>query len=114
MDVRTMTPAIGKWAGRATALLAFLFWGGFFVEHLTEWFLRPGGRFPPPWVWAGQALHLAMLIGLALMIKWDKLGAAVTVIASVAFFLTIGVWPMPFCLMNLVPIACFTVYWLAR
>ncbi len=115
MTRRNLISAIGKWGGRVTAALLALFWGGFFVEHLSEWFMRGGGQYPPPRVWAGQAFHLAMLVGLALMVRWDRLGAVVTAVGSVAFFLWIGYrGPVTLPLMNLLPIACFTVYWLAR
>jgi hypothetical protein len=115
MTSRNLVGEIGKWGGRLTAALLVLFWGAFFVEHLTEWFMHGGGQYPPPRVWAGQALHLVMLVGLAMMVKWDRIGALVTVVGSAAFFLWIGYRrPLALPLMNLVPIACFTVYWLAR
>jgi hypothetical protein len=115
MRTKTLLVAVGKWGGRLTALLLLLFWGAFFVEHLSEWFLRGDGRYPPAWVWTQQAFHLGMLVGLALMVKWDRLGAAVTVISTVAFFSIIGYHGSPTLpLLNLLPIACFTVNWLAR
>jgi hypothetical protein len=96
-----------RWAGRGIAMLLLLFWGAFFVEHLTEWFLGSGGR-PPLHVWIGQACHLIMLIGLALMLRWDRLGSIVTALGTTAFFASIGYRGFPFiALMNLVPIACF-------
>ncbi len=115
MTAENLLIAIGKWGGRLTALLLFLFWGAFFIEHLSEWFLRGGGQCPPPRVWVGQALHLWVLAGLALMLKWDRLGAAVTVVSTAAFFLWIGYrGPLTLPLVNLIPVAFFTVYWLAR
>jgi len=107
--------AIGKWSGRLTALLLFLFWGAFFVEHLSEWFLRAGGRFPTAWVWVQQLFHFAMLVGLGMMVKWDKLGCAVMLAGTVAFFGGIGVLEFPWiALINLVPAGCFGVYWLSE
>jgi hypothetical protein len=115
MTTRPLIATIAKWAGRVTALLLFLFWGAFFVEHISEWFLRGGGRYPPPRVWVGQALHFCVLAGLALMLKWDKLGATVTVVSTAAFILWIGYpWALTLPLANLIPIALFTVCWLAR
>jgi hypothetical protein len=115
MTTRPLIATIAKWAGRVAALLLFLFWGAFFIEHLSEWFLRGGGQYPPPRVWAGQALHFCVLAGLALMLKWDRLGAAVTVVSTAAFFLWIGYrGPLTLPLVNLVPVALFAVYWLAR
>ena len=110
-----MLSAIGKWSGRLTALLLFLFWGAFFVEHLSEWFLRAGGRFPTAWVWVQQLFHFAMLVGLGMMVKWDKLGSAVMLAGTVAFFAGIGVGEFPWiALINLVPVGCFGVYWLSE
>jgi hypothetical protein len=115
MTTRSLLTAIGKWGGRLTALLLFLFWGAFFIEHLSEWFLRGGGRYPPSRVWAGQGLHFCVLAGLALMLKWDRLGAVVTAVSTAAFFLWIGYrGALTLPLVNLVPVALFTVYWLAR
>jgi hypothetical protein len=106
---------IGKWGGRATALLLVLFWGAFFIEHLQEWFLRGGGQYPPPRVWVGQILHLAVLAGLASMLRWERLGALITVAATASFFAWIGYrGTLVLPLINLVPIAFFSLYWLAR
>jgi len=105
---------IGRWGGRATALLLLLFWGVFFVEHLMEWFLRAGGRYPPPWVWGQQFFHFVMLVGLGMMVRWERLGAVVMLVATVAFFA--GIHPNTFpwiALINLLPIGCFGLYWLA-
>jgi hypothetical protein len=115
MTSRNVLSGIGKWGGRLTALLLVLFWGAFFVEHLSEWFLRGDGRYPPPQVWVGQALHFLMLAGFGLMLKWDRLGTVVMLVASIAFFASIGMNRFPyFALINLLPVAFFTAYWLAR
>ncbi|HWQ55828.1 MAG TPA: hypothetical protein VN442_19225 [Bryobacteraceae bacterium] len=105
-------PTVFKWAGRATALLFLLFWGAFFVEHLSEWFLRRDGNYPPPFVWIAQLLHFSMLVGLGLMLRWEKLGTAILAAGTVAFFASIGVRSFPkIALVNLVPMACFAIYW---
>jgi hypothetical protein len=115
MTAKTTLIAIGKWGGRLTALLVFLFWGAFFIEHLSEWFLRGAGQYPPLQAWVGQALHFVMLTGLALMLKWDRLGTMVMLAGTIAFFSSIGMHRFPwFALINLVPVALFTTYWLAR
>lgn len=107
--------AIGKWSGRATALLLFLFWGAFFVEHLTEWFLRGDGRYPPAWVWGQQFFHFVMLVGLGMMLRWEKAGAVVMAIGTVAFFSCVGFRGFPgIALINLVPIGCFGIHWLTE
>ncbi len=106
--------ALGKWGGRLTAALMVLFWGAFFVEHVNEWFLRGGGKVPPPMVWGAMALHFMMLAGYALMLRWDRLGAAVALVFSIAFFAFIGIYSHRFvypALVNLVPIGLFCLYW---
>ncbi len=104
-----------KWTGRATAALLLAFWGMFFVEHLSEWFLRADGRYPPLSVWWPMGFHFLMLVGLALMLKWDKAGTLVMVIGTAAFFGTIPHWNrFPWiALLNLAPVVFFGFYWLA-
>jgi dolichyl-phosphate-mannose--protein O-mannosyl transferase len=105
----------GKWGGRLVALLLLLFWGAFFVEHVSEWFLRPDGRYPPTRVWVSMAMHFGILAGCALMLKWDRLGTVIMLAASVAFFSLIGMRSFPYIsLINLLPVAFFTLYWMAR
>jgi hypothetical protein len=113
--IRKVLGATGKWLGRSTALLLLLFWGMFFVEHLSEWFLRADGRYPPAWVWVQQGFHFVMLAGLAMMLKWEKSGALVMAVGTTAFFGGIGFRGFPWmALINLVPIGCFSIYWLAE
>ena len=112
---RTLIVTVCPWLGRLLALLLVLFWGSFFVEHLSEWFLRPDGQFPGPRVWVAQFFHLGILVGLLLMLRWDKVGTLVTVLASMGFFITAGLpitRPIP--LINLVPILCFVVPWILQ
>ena len=101
-----------RWLGRTLALLLFLFWGAFFLAHLSEWFWNAHGALPPARVWVSQVLHLGMLVGLALMLWKDRIGALITVLATTAFFASIGVHRFPWiALLNLLPIAGFAVAW---
>jgi hypothetical protein len=101
-----------RWAGRGLALLLVLFWGAFFVEHVAEWFLGPPGGSPPVQVWVSQLFHLLMIVGLFIMLRWDRLGALVTALGTIAFFTSIGYRGTPMLpLLNLIPIACFAVVW---
>jgi hypothetical protein len=53
-----------------------------------------------------------MLVGLALMLRWDRLGAVVTALGTTAFFAAIGFRGVPWiALINALPIACFAVAW---
>lgn len=114
-STRSILAFAGKWGGRTTAVLLFLFWGSFFVEHLSEWFLRTGGNYPPAWVWDQMFVHFAMIVGLALMLKWDRLGSLVLVIATVGFFSGIGLHSFPYiALVNLIPMALFSLRWMVE
>jgi hypothetical protein len=73
------------WSARVLAVLVFLFWGAFFLEHLT-WFFKPGAEWPPAQVWLLQLAHLAMLIGLLVLLRWELAGSALTIIAALVFF----------------------------
>lgn len=104
------------WLGKGLAALLFAFWGIFFIDHLGEWFLAPGGDWPPPAVWLAQALHLAMLVGLALMTLREGPGVVATIAATAAFFLAIGYrGSLALPLVNFAPIACFALgRWMGR
>ena len=105
---------VGLWAGRVTAVLLFLFWGAFFVEHTKEWLLRSDGKLPPLWVLVQYGFHFLMLVGLAAMLKWDRVGALVLTVSTFAFFGFIGLRGFPWiALINLIPLVCFGVYWIA-
>ena len=75
-----------RWTGRILAVLLFLFWGIFFVEHLVEWFVRPWPATPPPAVWIGQATHLALLLALLALWRWEAVGGLAVVVLGFVFF----------------------------
>jgi hypothetical protein len=104
------------WLGKGLAVLLFVFWGIFFVEHLREWFLAPAEGWPPPAVWLAQALHLGMLVGLATMTFREGLGAVATIAATTAFFVAIGYRGSPALpIVNMAPVACFAIArWMGR
>lgn len=85
--LKGMTTVIAvTWIARVFAILVFLLWGSFFVEHLIEWFLKPLPSTPPPAVWFGQLLHLLMLVGLIVVLRWPRAGAAIIITSALAFF----------------------------
>jgi len=105
MDTTRTIALISGWLARPFALLLCLFWGAFFLEHLQEWFLNRGGVFPPSKVWIGQVLHLAMIVGLAILVFRPILGSVVTIAGTASFFAWIGVNRFPYvALLNLLPI----------
>lgn len=104
---------IFKWLGRISAVLLFLFWGAFFVEHISEWFMHPEQGYPPARIWVSMFFHFVMLIGLATMVKWDKLGSIIMVIGTIAFFASIGYKGFPFiALINLISIIFYGIFWI--
>ena len=110
LSSRSTLAAVAKWSGRALALLLFLFWGMFFLEHLKEWFLHWGGPYPPTRVWIAQLFHLMLVAGFALTFKWERLGSLAIVLGTAGFILSAGFHPIPwFFLLNLAPVACFAV-----
>ncbi len=74
------------WAARVLAVVIFLFWGAFFVEHTAEWFVGPYPRKPPPAVWLGHGLHLLMLVSLLVVLRWPVAGTLLLVASALAFF----------------------------
>jgi hypothetical protein len=90
MKTNSVCVTILWWSSRLLATGLFVFWGAFFLEHVQEWFLHPALGFPPMKVWLLQIAHLAMLIGLVLLLRWELLGSAVTVIAALAFFIPVA------------------------
>ena len=102
-----------KWIGLTISVLLFLFWGAFFLSHLFEWFLNSERESPPMPIWISMAFHQVMLIGLAITIKWDKLGVLITLIGTIAFFSSIGYRGFPYiALLNGVPLIFLGMYWL--
>jgi predicted membrane-bound mannosyltransferase len=75
-----------RWTGRVLAVLLVLFWGGFFVEHLMEWFVKPWPETPPAAVWLGQAEHLLLLVALAMLWRWEVAGAVAVITLAAVFF----------------------------
>lgn len=105
-----------RWGGRGLACVLLVMWGAFFVEHVREWYVQPSNGFPPRWVLAVMVSHLVMLVGLAVSLRWGRVGAAVTLVGTAAF---IGITaatakPAVILLVNVAPAACFWAAWLVR
>lgn len=86
MKSTALTIVIVSWTARLFALGLLLLWGAFFVEHLQEWFLHLAQGLPPPRVWGAQLAHLTLLIGLAMLVRWELAGSIVTILGALAFF----------------------------
>lgn len=94
-----------RWSGRACAALLAIFWGLFFVEHVNAWYFDPRG-WPPLWVTAAMVAHGLIILGLAAMLRWTWVGAALTLIGTIGFLTPtlIGGKPAWLMLINLVPV----------
>lgn len=97
------------WLGRILAVLVFLFWGAFFVEHLIEWFAHPVSNPPPFHVWIGQALHFFMLAGLVVALRWERIGGVVVAVAGLLFLARAGANFPLFYAITMVPIALLVI-----
>lgn len=96
------------WSGRAVATLLAIFWGVFFLEHLSEWYVQRGtAAFPPAWVTFVMVAHFGMIAGLLALVRWRLMGALVTVAATLAFLYPTLVHAKPawLVLVNVVPVA---------
>ena len=104
------SPFYIKWIARITAILLFLFWGGFFLEHLVEWFFESEKGLPPIRVWISMAAHFIMMTGLLIMVRWIKTGILTMVISTITFFLIIDFNGFPYiALINLLPVLFFAL-----
>jgi hypothetical protein len=90
---------------------AAVLWFGFFMEHLTQWFI--GAQAPPLLVWAAQLAHLGILVGLLASLRWRLAGSILTA-ASVLLFFALTVWPpIPVLFIPTVaPAALFLAAWM--
>jgi hypothetical protein len=100
-----------RWMARVLALVLFVFWGSFFVEHAVEWFARPG-PWPPPAVIMLSAAHLILLAGLALAWKWELAGSILILASALAFFAPVAGRKFPlFFAATALPAALFLYCW---
>ena len=90
---------------------AAVLWLGFFIEHLTEWFIA--AQAPPLLVWAAQVAHLGILVGLIASLRWRVAGSLVTAASALVFF-ALTVWPpIPMLFIPTVaPAVLFLVAWM--
>jgi hypothetical protein len=105
------------WSGRAVATLLAIFWGVFFLEHLSEWYVQRGtAAFPPAWVTVVMVAHFGMIVGLLALVRWRLVGAIVTVAATATFFYPTLVHAKPawLVLVNMAPVALIALASLRR
>lgn len=97
-----------RWTARVWAAMILLGLMMFFLEHLG-WFTRPGVR-PPGRVWWVMALHLTLMIGLAVGWRWELPGAAIVLLSAPLFYyMTAGENGMAYSVLTMIP----ATLWLA-
>ena len=74
-----------RWTARIFSLMALVVWGGFFIEHLAQWFVRQGS-WPPARMTLLTIAHLALLGGLVLAWKRELAGGVLILAAGSVFF----------------------------
>ncbi len=84
-----------RWVARILAIVLFLFWGGFFLEHVLEWFIKPMPETPPLKIWLDQVWHLIMLLGFLVAFRWELVGGVMIILGTLLFFWGKGApgWP---------------------
>jgi hypothetical protein len=100
-----------RFIAKTMSVLLFLFWGLFFVEHLS-WFASVPSKVPPASVWMLSLLHLFLLVSYALSLRWERTGCAGIVICSTLFFsLTARYNALPFIIVSISPAMIFFYIW---
>jgi hypothetical protein len=86
MNSSALALSIVCWTARILAMGLLMVWGGFFLEHLKEWFTQPLQASPLIWVWLAQLAHLVILVGLIALWRWPIGGSLATIAGSLLFF----------------------------
>ncbi len=79
-----------RWMARLWAAGLLLFWGAFFLEHTSEWFIRPPREWPAVEVLGLHLVHLIFLTGLLVGWRWELAGGILVLIAATVFFPIVG------------------------
>lgn len=75
----------GRVIAKAMSIVLFLFWGSFFIEHVS-WFASVPSKVPPLTVWLLTLLHFLLLVSYIISLRWERSGCAGIVICSTLFF----------------------------
>lgn len=99
-----------RWIARAISIVLFLLFGAFFIEHLS-WFSGSGG-YPPIKVWLLVGVHLLLLVGLLLALKWEAAGSVLIVCSALVFLSqAAGERFLPLFAITVVPALLFLTCW---
>ena len=90
-------------AARVCSLLLFIFWGSFFIEHMT-WFVASREPTPPLRIWLLQFGHFILIAGYLVLLRWEKTGGVMIVISAVLFFsFAAGERALPYIIISILP-----------
>lgn len=73
-----------RWVARLWAAGLVLFWGAFFVEHVSEWLIR-AERWAPLSVLIVLAAHFSLLVGLIVGWHRELIGGVIVMISASLF-----------------------------
>lgn len=111
MDFRSFPTIDARFIARTMSVLLLLFWGSFFVNHLS-WFASVPSKVPPATVWLLSILHLSLLVSYALSLRWERTGSVGIILCSTLFFsLTAGYNALPFIIVSISPAMVFFYIW---
>lgn len=99
---------------RLDSLLLLLFWGAFFVEHLS-WFVQPEAK-PPLRIWLIQGAHLGLLLSYLIGLRWERTGSLLIIASSLLFFIPVAGPQMAyFILISVMPAGLYLFsHWMER
>src|SRR5574340_1589905 len=100
MDIK-----IARWIGRILCVGLFMFWGLFFLEHLS-FFTASSGEPPLLYVWLLQIDHGLLLISYLISLKFERNGSLGILIFGVILFGATGA-PWYLLALSLSPIVFF-------
>lgn len=101
----------GRVIAKAMSIVLFLFWGSFFIEHVS-WFASVPSKVPPLTVWLLTLLHFLLLVSYIISLRWERSGCAGIVICSALFFsLTARYNALPFIIVSISPAMVFFYLW---
>jgi hypothetical protein len=88
-NLKNLAVTVARGAARLLVVGVALLWGAFFVAHTAEWFIKPFPQLPPLKVCVFQALHLLLLAGLLVSLRWPRIGLVWVAVSALVFFLPV-------------------------
>lgn len=103
MTLQSPATATVRLVARMMSIALCIFWGAFFVEHLS-WFGFTLKQIPPLTVWLLTALHGVLLLSYLVSIKWEHAGSILMTVSAVIFFtFSAGYNAVPFIIVSILP-----------